>query len=68
MSYFGLREWKFENTNIQKVSGNLQAKDRTDLQFNMDNIDWIEYFHDYLPGIKKYFFKETLGEDVRRSR
>ncbi|KAJ6643840.1 putative fatty acyl-CoA reductase, partial [Pseudolycoriella hygida] len=67
MSYFGLREWHFENTNIQKMSGNLQAKDKNDLQFNIDNIDWIEYFHYYLPGIKKYLFKEN-SVDVRRSR
>lgn len=68
MSYFGLREWQFENTNIQKMSGNLQTKDKNELQFNIDNIDWIEYFHYYLPGIKKYLFKENSSEDVRRSR
>lgn len=68
MSYFGLREWQFENTNIQKMSGNLHTKDKNDLQFNIDNIDWIEYFHYYLPGIRKYLFKENSSEDVRRSR
>lgn len=68
MSYFGLREWQFENTNIQKMSGNLPTKDKIDLQFNIDSIDWIEYFHYYLPGIRKYLFKENSSEDVRRSR
>lgn len=68
MSYFGLREWQFENKNIQKLSGKLQSKDKEDLQFNMTAIDWIEYFHYYLPGIKKYLFKENAGENVRRSR
>lgn len=31
-----------------------------DLEFDMRTIDWNEYFYHYLPGIKKYFFKERL--------
>lgn len=33
---------------------------KVDLEFDMRTIDWNEYFYHYLPGIKKYFFKERL--------
>lgn len=32
------------------------------LEFDMRTIDWKEYFFHYLPGIKKYFFKEPITE------
>lgn len=40
---------------------NVQSDGKTvDLEFDMRTIDWNEYFYHYLPGIKKYFFKERL--------
>lgn len=36
------------------------------LQFDLRTIDWNEYFDHYLPGIKKYIFKEALdGKNVQ---
>lgn len=32
------------------------------LEFDMRTIDWNEYFFHYLPGIKKYFFKEQSAD------
>lgn len=59
MSYFGLRDWKFDNTNINSLSNSLIYNNENKLQFDMATIDWNEYFLHYLPGIKKYFFKES---------
>lgn len=112
MSFFGLREWKFCNKNIDRLANllksqeKLQSKKHSDatknrwqngmnsmmtttaaavethkngmingnyitdkqqykresqnyLEFDMQTINWDEYFFHYLPGIKKYFFKET---------
>lgn len=65
MSYFGLREWDFENTNIDRLSAEIRSLtenngvDNTNLEFDMKTIDWEEYFVNYLPGIKKYVFKEN---------
>lgn len=33
----------------------------TFLEFDMQTIDWNEYFFHYIPGIKKYFFKESVN-------
>lgn len=90
MSYFGLREWQYQNTNIDQLSTILRnqylngcndknavsnekighnndcvsthktQQKNPDLEFDMRTINWNDYFHHYLPGIKKYFFKETL--------
>lgn len=104
MSFFGLREWKFCNKNIDQLATLLKSQpsrklqthnESTDtlirwqnginsipkngmingnctninkfnrnepnfLEFDMRTIDWDEYFFHYLPGIKKYFFKEPV--------
>lgn len=120
MSYFGLREWKFQNQNIDqlatllklhqqmpakklanvsnslacekisrdefaindknglqidsrdhrkdnrnKKNGRSQLKTHPYLEFDMRTINWNEYFHHYLPGIKKYFFKERLTDNAK---
>lgn len=102
MSYFGLREWKFCNKNIDELANLLKSHSKnhvqmrsqtTDsyrwqngaalinsneiesiegvgkhsmhhrsLEFDMRTINWKEYFFHYLPGIKKYFFKEPVNE------
>lgn len=102
MSYFGLREWKFCNENINELANLLKSQSKTcvqnrdsyrwqnaitsmnangidhrnlndsvhekpfmqhrSLEFDMRTIDWKEYFFHYLPGIKKYFFKEPVNE------
>lgn len=98
MSYFGLREWQYQNSNInqlstilrnqyrngfnvknamlnEKVGHNNECVDRQmlrrkhpDLEFDMRTINWNEYFYHYLPGIKKYFFKEKLSGNERCKR
>lgn len=106
MSFFGLREWKFCNKNIDQlgtllksqsarqqqthnvstdlirwqngvnsmpskngtIKGNYTTHNKfnrnaqTLLEFDMRTIDWNEYFFHYLPGIKKFFFKESIDD------
>lgn len=104
MSYFGLREWKFSNKNIDQLAtllktqskpqtyqhnslesafslqqqngvhanvksiknhtihNKLNSKPKSSLEFDMRTIDWDEYFCHYWPGIKKYFFKESIPD------
>ncbi|XP_059612936.1 fatty acyl-CoA reductase wat [Phlebotomus argentipes] len=60
MSYFGLRDWKFANDNIRQLNGLISHRNRQlySLDFEMEKINWNEYFRHYIPGIKKYHFKE----------
>lgn len=106
MSFFGLREWKFCNKNIDQLATLLKNQQKNieersnesiqwqngittnysiqnncirnghtnafetkqslnshkSLEFDIRTIDWNEYFFHYLPGIKKYFFKETVNK------
>lgn len=71
MSYFGLREWQFENTNIDRLASEIKKQGGSNkflhganLEFDMQTIDWDEYFFHYLPGIKKYFFKEKPSDNA----
>lgn len=49
------------NESKNQSDGITQSGGKTvDLEFDMRTIDWNKYFYHYLPGIKKYFFKERL--------
>lgn len=92
MSYFGLREWEFENSNIDRLASEIRSQHKfqetqnpngiddtemirdgsavlpeklSHLEFDMKTINWNEYFHHYLYGIKKYVFKE---KDTKTSK
>jgi alcohol-forming fatty acyl-CoA reductase len=59
MSYFGLQEWDFQNDNIEDLSLELKRQGMRTFEFDLTTIDWKEYFRSYIPGIKKYYFKES---------
>ena len=67
MAYFGTREWDFKNENIRRLIGTTEKFEyqRGSHNFDMKTIDWNEYFRNYIPGIKRYFFKEDCN-DVKR--
>lgn len=64
MSYFGKRQWEFQNTNIQRLASKTKEMkiNHGTLEFDMKTINWEEYFHHYIPGIKKYYFKEDSAQ------
>lgn len=66
MAFFGTRDWNFGNENIQRLIEKTASLkfERGDLNFNISLIDWKEYFRNYIPGIKRYFFKESC-ENVK---
>lgn len=59
MSWFGLKEWKFANCNIKELYAQLTPAEKKLLEFDIETIDWTTYFHSYLSGIRKYFFKDS---------
>lgn len=64
MSYFGLREWKVGNNNVQAMAEKTKNfKNRLD--FDMRNVNWREYFSTFIPGIKRHFFKENTNDSTR---
>ncbi|XP_067647438.1 fatty acyl-CoA reductase wat [Eurosta solidaginis] len=60
MSWFGLKEWQFAHNNIDELDAMVcKTEERNLLQFNMATINWSEYFHSYLSGIRRYFFRDN---------
>lgn len=74
MSYFGLNEWDFENRNMKRLAADIERTESkrslngSSLEFEFKNINWDEYFVEYLPGIKKYVFNEKAADDKCRRR
>lgn len=50
-----------DDANAHDSNGKVSMHQRS-LEFDMRTIDWKEYFFHYMPGIKKYFFKEPVNE------
>ncbi|CRL06243.1 CLUMA_CG018946, isoform A [Clunio marinus] len=64
MSYFGSREWNFENTNVErlvKMTKHFKFQ-RGYFDFDLRNVDWSEYFKSYVTGMKQYVLKENYGK------
>lgn len=64
MSFFGLREWKVGNKNVQAMLEKTKTFENH-LDFDMRNVNWREYFSTFIPGIKKYFFQESANNSKR---
>lgn len=64
MSYFGTRQWIFQNKNVQSLVEKTKHFEfqRGSMDFDMRNINWSEYFRNYIPGIKRYFLKEDCAD------
>nr|XP_029729322.1 fatty acyl-CoA reductase wat-like [Aedes albopictus] len=60
MSYFGLREWTIGSGNVRRLRSLLSSEEARLLEFDMGTINWTEYFWTYIPGIRRYWFKERV--------
>lgn len=69
MSYFGLNDWDFGNQNMARLALDVREAEcrkslrGSTLEFDLNSIDWDDYFVEYLPGIKKYVFKEKKADE-----
>jgi alcohol-forming fatty acyl-CoA reductase len=61
MSFFGLREWNVSNRNVQMLAEKTKNFPNR-LEFELRNVNWREYFKAYIPGIKRYYFKENVNK------
>ncbi|CAH2056135.1 unnamed protein product, partial [Iphiclides podalirius] len=67
LSYFCTREIKFCNRRTQQLWQRISDADKQLFPFSMREIDWEDYFDDYLAGIRRYLFKES-DETLPRAR
>nr|XP_019564146.2 fatty acyl-CoA reductase wat-like [Aedes albopictus] len=50
--YFAMHGWTVQNDNMRRVLNRLSDKERSLLKFDIDRLDWGDYFRNFLPGIK----------------
>lgn len=68
ISFFATNEWMFTNNNIQRMWTRLSNRDQELFNFNMKTMDWVEYLHHYISGMRKYLLKDDMStvEAARR--
>lgn len=68
ISFFCTNEWIFTNNNVQALWRKLDRKDQELFNFDMKSMDWKEYSHHYIKGMRLYLFKDDLStvESARR--
>ncbi|XP_058840651.1 fatty acyl-CoA reductase wat-like [Topomyia yanbarensis] len=50
--FFALHRWTVQNDNMRRVLNGLSEHERKLLEFDIDKLDWNDYFKNFLPGIK----------------
>ena len=59
ISYFANHDWTFPNERVQSMWNMLSDEDKREFNFDMETIDWKEYFANYVIGVRQYVLKET---------
>ncbi|KAF7275619.1 hypothetical protein GWI33_011492, partial [Rhynchophorus ferrugineus] len=57
--FFSTKEWSFSNKNVQGLWLTLNKADRELFPFSMGQVQWLMYFRNYAPGIRRYLLKES---------
>ncbi|CAB3260052.1 unnamed protein product [Arctia plantaginis] len=60
LSYFCTREIIFRNEKTQELWEKTSEVDKKLYPFSMAEINWDEYFDEYLAGIRRYLFKRAM--------
>ncbi|KAF5291781.1 hypothetical protein FQA39_LY14269 [Lamprigera yunnana] len=56
--YFTTRQWIFYDKNTQKLWGSLNETDRATYPFDVNAIDWKEFFYPFTVGMRTYLLRE----------
>ncbi|XP_053621774.1 fatty acyl-CoA reductase wat-like [Plodia interpunctella] len=60
VSYFAVRQWKFENMNTQNLFTEMCTTDKDLFNFDMSSLNWSDYFFSYVRGIRVYLLKDPI--------
>ncbi|XP_034942280.1 fatty acyl-CoA reductase wat-like isoform X2 [Chelonus insularis] len=66
---FSLKNWTFDNKNIQALWKQLEQEDKKNFKFSLSHFDWKHYLRNHILGVRLYLFKEDLSTlEVARKR
>ncbi|XP_015586786.1 fatty acyl-CoA reductase wat [Cephus cinctus] len=60
ISYFSTQQWKFENNAVLRLWDKLNPADRIKFDFNLESLDWNNYFYHHVRGLRVYLIKDPL--------
>lgn len=60
ISYFSSQEWNFRSDENQALFKKLNQVDRKKFDFDLNNLDWEDFMHYHVRGIRYFVFKDTM--------
>ncbi|XP_041970543.1 fatty acyl-CoA reductase wat-like [Aricia agestis] len=67
LAYFSTRQFKFSNEQTEQLWEHTSTLDKKLFPFDMRQLDWEEYFKEYLLGIRRFLLKEK-DETIPQAR
>lgn len=69
ISYFTLHQWRFQNNRVLRLWRSLSPADRSEFDFNIEDLNWEDYCNHIIRGIRVYIFKDPINTlEKARSR
>ena len=62
VDYFTQREWTWSTTNHTRLWNSMTEEEKKTYNFDVSDLDWNDYYSNYLEGIRKFIFKEDLAK------
>lgn len=58
LEFFTTHEWKFKNTNVQKLFSELDPNDQKTFYFDVSRLEWRSYIESYILGTRRFVLKD----------
>uniref|UniRef100_A0A2K6RYA1 Fatty acyl-CoA reductase n=1 Tax=Saimiri boliviensis boliviensis TaxID=39432 RepID=A0A2K6RYA1_SAIBB len=61
MEYFVNQSWEWSTYNTEMLMSELSPEDQRVFNFDVRQLNWLEYIENYVLGVKKYLLKEDMA-------
>ncbi|XP_055475263.1 fatty acyl-CoA reductase 2-like [Psammomys obesus] len=61
LEYFINNSWEWSTNNTEMLLSELSPEDQRVFNFDVRQLNWLEYIENYVLGVKKYLLKEDLA-------
>lgn len=61
LEYFATQSWEWSTSNTEMLLAELGPEDQQVFNFDVRKVDWVEYFENYVLGVKQYLLKEDMS-------
>ncbi|XP_036152594.1 fatty acyl-CoA reductase 2 isoform X2 [Myotis myotis] len=61
LEYFVNRSWEWSTSNTEMLMSKLSPEDQRVFNFDVRQLNWLEYIENYVLGVKKYLLKEDMA-------